>query len=77
MTKVLLNMPDEYIQNPPETKKCKHCGAEAELGGEPWWEWWQHYIRCSNSRCLYRYSNKITSGCSPIETIIEKWNEEN
>lgn len=77
MTKVLLNMPNEYIKNPPETKNCKYCGAEAELGGETWYEWWQHYICCSNNTCNYKYLNKITSGCTPINDIIEKWNKEN
>lgn len=74
MVKVLLNMPQHYIDNPPKMANCKYCGAEPELGGEPWWEWWQHYVCCSN-HCLK--SHKIESGCSSIESIVEKWNMEN
>ena len=74
MTKILPNMGKSYIDNPPETKNCKHCGAEAEIGGQTMWEWWEHYIKCS-ANC--KDSRKITSGCSPVSDIIKKWDSEN
>jgi len=78
-TKVHLspNMSDTWCwNNPPEVNICSKCGAPAELGGETWWEWWQHYITCSNLNCS-KHFEKIESGSSSIEDIIKLWNERN
>lgn len=76
MVKILPNMEDwsEY-NNSPHIENCKYCGAEAEIGGEPNWEWWQYYICCSNPICEHRYSDKSTGWNIP--ELIEKWNNKN
>lgn len=74
MTIISKNMEDCWNKNPPKTKNCKYCGAEAFLGGQPLWERWEHFIECSKN-C--QNSKKITSGTNSIESIIEKWNNIN
>jgi len=75
--KLLPNMEDtKYWNNPPEANVCSKCGSPALLGGTTWFEWWQHFIACSNEMCSEHY-NRINSGMTPIEDIIKLWNERN
>ena len=74
---LLPNMEDtKYWNNPPEANVCSKCGSPALLGGTVWFEWWQHFIACSNEMCSEHY-NRINSGMAPIEDIIKLWNERN
>ena len=70
MIKVLPNAP--YLERDKDkVKKCS-CGSDdITIGGEPLFEWWQHFIQCN--KCLKK---KTTGSGSRFDDILYEWNKE-
>ena len=70
------NMGENWQTTIQLVEPCKDCGFPPILAGQPLWEWWEHYVSCSNLNCK-KHNDKICSGTSPVEDILILWNERN